>query len=596
MKLIRTASILTLACLCAGVSRSGAVETQEQRDARMQWWRNAKFGMFIHYGLYSGLEGQLDGKKYGGGAEWIQSYSGTDSGRYAQLTKPLFKPKKGCVRKWVDLGKEAGCKYVVLTSKHHEGFALFDSKVTDFNSKKVADFDMVREYVDACKADGLKVGFYHSVIDWHHPDYDWRQAQGLPYPENSKKLPVHASPDHAKYQDFLHAQVEELLSNYGKVDILWWDYSSSQFDGDKAWRATELLKKVQERQPGIICNNRLYASHNTSGPLVVTTHEKGDFTTPEQHIPPQGIEGDWEVCMTLNGTWGYAAHNHNWKSNDALIRGLADTVSKGGNFLLNIGPRVDGSLPEETIRSFKAIGDWMKINGDAIYDTTANPFKRAFPWGVVTQKGDILYLIVYEIPASGKLKLPFVPEGNLTGSALSDGKAVLTTSSLKGTELDLSGVTPVPSATVIKLVGKGHVMEAVTGGEDGFVLEPDTAVLGSGQQLEVTGGKTHIGFWRDPEAVLSWKVLTDKPGTYKVKITYACEDKSAGVPVKINVTPGTSSLGWKLIGTGTWKDFKSVTLGTITLPAGKSIVSLKAEGKPSSGVANIREIALIPVK
>ncbi len=459
MKFTQIASILSLACLCAGLAGSEAAETQQQRDARMQWWRNAKFGMFIHYGLYSGLEGKLDGKEYGGGAEWIQSYSGTDSDRYAKLTEPLFKPRTGCVAQWVDLAKLAGCKYVVLTTKHHEGFALFDSRVSDFNSKKLADYDMVRDYVKACRDNGLKVGFYHSVIDWHHPDYDWKQAQGLPYPTHNKKLPVHANPDHGKYQKFLHTQVNELMSNYGKVDIMWWDYSSQQFDGDKAWRATELLKMVHDKQPGIICNNRLYASHNTNGPLVVTTNEKGDFTTPEQHIPPQGIDGDWEVCMTLNGTWGYAAHNHNWKSNDTLIRGLADTVSKGGNFLLNIGPRVDGSLPDETIRSFHAIGDWMKINGEAIYDTTPTPFKQAFTWGVITRKGDTLYLIVYELPASGKLSLPFVPDGSIRASALSDGKKVAVTSSPQGIELDLTGVTPAPSATVIKLTGKGHVVE-----------------------------------------------------------------------------------------------------------------------------------------
>ena len=596
MKFTRIVSILALGCICVGVARSDAAETKEQRDARMQWWRNAKFGMFIHYGLYSGLAGQLDGKKYGGGAEWIQSYSGTDSDRYAKLTEPLFKPQKGCVKQWVDLARQAGCKYVVLTSKHHEGFALFDSKLTHFNSKKVADFDIVREYVDACKADGLKAGFYHSVIDWHHPDYDWRQAQGLPYPENNKKLPVHANPDHSKYQDFLHGQVDELLSNYGKIDIMWWDFSSNQFDGDKAWRATELLRKVHEKQPGIICNNRLYASHNTNGPLVVTTSEKGDFTTPEQHIPPQGIEGDWEVCMTLNGTWGYAEHNHNWKSNDTLIRGLADTVSKGGNFLLNIGPRADGSLPDETIRSFKAIGDWMKMNGEAIYDTTANPFKRSFPWGVVTQKGDILYLIVYEIPANGKLNLPFSAKGTLSASALADGKKVPVKSSATGVELDLSGVTPVPSATVVKLVGRGHVIDAVMGGKDGFVLEPDMAVLGAGQQLETAGGKTHVGFWTDPDAVLSWKLSAGKAGKYKVDITYACEDKSAGLPVKITVTPGNSSLVWKVEGSGTWQNFKSVSPGIVTLPAGKSTLSLKADGKPAPGVANIREITLTPVK
>lgn len=468
MKIISLFPKLLLASVCLGVGFSQAApgETPAQRDKRMQWWRDAKFGMFIHYGLYSGLAGELNGKKYDGGAEWIQSYSGTDSETYAQKTLPLFKPDRKNIRAWADLAREAGCKYAVLTSKHHEGFSLFDSKVSDFTSMKAAGMDVVKEFAASCRKNGLKVGLYHSVIDWHHPDYDRKLAKGLPYPKGNTSLEIHAHPDHAKYQNFLHAQVDELLTRYGKLDILWWDYSSRDFDGDRAWRASGLLEKVHARQPGIICNNRLYASNNTA-PLVKTDHEHGDFTTPEQYIPPQGIDDDWEVCMTLNGTWGYAAHNHRWKSHEELIRGLTGTVSKGGNFLLNIGPRADGSLPKETVDSFKAIGAWMHVNGEAIYGTQASPFKNAFPWGVVTRKGNTLYLIMYHLPKSGKIALPYVMKGAASAAALADGRAVPVRASSSGVELDVSGVKAMPSATVVRLAGKGTVLEGAPAGRSG---------------------------------------------------------------------------------------------------------------------------------
>lgn len=454
-------SILLLAAVCAGAGFSHAApgETPEQRDQRMQWWRDAKFGMFIHYGLYSGLGGEWNGKKIGNGAEWIQNTAGIDSETYAKKTFPLFKPDRKNIRAWAQLARETGCRYAVLTSKHHEGFALFNSKVSDFNSVKAAGVDVVKEFAESCRKNGLKVGLYHSVIDWHHPDYDWKLDRSLSYPGGNTRLEIHSAPQHVKYQDFLHAQVNELLSHYGKVDILWWDFSNAGFQGDRAWRASELLNKVYTRQPGIICNNRLYAANLKEGPLVDTSHDHGDFTTPEQHVPPQGIDGDWEVCMTLNGTWGYSTHDQRWKSHDALIRQLTGTVSKGGNFLLNIGPKADGSLTKETIDAFKAIGAWMKVNHEAIYGTRSSPFKTVFPWGVVTRKGDSLYLIMYEIPRNGKIILPYAVKGRVSAVALAGGAAVPVRASSSGVELDVSGVKEMPSATVVRLTGKGTVLE-----------------------------------------------------------------------------------------------------------------------------------------
>jgi len=354
-----------------------STETPAQHEARLAWWRGARFGMFIHYGLYSGLEGEHNGKSIGGGGvEWIQTRTGLDTDTYAKLALPKFKPSPDAAKGWAKLAKEAGCRYVVLTTKHHEGFDLFDSKFTDYDTGDALKRDVVREYVDALRDEGLRVGFYHSLIDWHHPEYDFRKAQQLPYPKNGAKLAGDTPRDQAKYIRFLHDQVvDELLSNYGKIDVLWFDYSSTKFDGDAAWGAAALLRDIRAKQPGIIVNNRLYrrpeAGFNGMGTNNVTAAmdtRYGDFVTPEQHIPANGLPGaDWETCMTINGTWGYSKYDTKWKSSKQLIRNLCDIASKGGNFLLNIGPKGDGSIPEETVERMRDIGRWMKTNGAAIY-------------------------------------------------------------------------------------------------------------------------------------------------------------------------------------------------------------------------------------
>jgi alpha-L-fucosidase len=252
--------------------------------------------------------------------------------------------------------------------------------------------------------------------------------KGQPYPNGER--------DHTKYVDFLHQQVNELVSNYGRVDVLWWDYSAQDFQGDAAWRAFDLMQLVRARQPKIIVNNRLFrspeagwASMGTDGFIPRLDPKYGDFITPEQHIPATGMPGvDWETCMTMNTTWGYSEHDRAWKSDETLIRNLIDIASKGGNYLLNIGPKGDGGVPEESVKSLRAIGAWMKKNGEAIYGTHASPFEM-LDWGRCTLKQRSrgvtrLYLHVFERPADGKLVLPGL-ENNLLKGFLLDGKAKL---------------------------------------------------------------------------------------------------------------------------------------------------------------------------
>ena len=411
--------LLVLAAVISGLfampvcaeEKAMKTETPQQRDARMEWWRNARFGMFVHWGLYSGLAGTWKEKMVGkrGGMEWIQNYVGADTWEYAHQAVPYFKPTKNFATEWAQLARQAGCRYVVFTTKHHDGFALHNSECTTYDAYDLVGRDLCKEITDAVRGEGLKVGYYHSVIDWHHPQYDYKAASSLPHPLSKKPSP-NGDRNHSIYVNYLHRQTHELMSNYGDVDIIWWDYSKKGNEGE-FWRANDLLSMVRGLQPDIISNNRLYhiphiEKEDSVDRLKTWEPHQGDFTTPEQTIPSTGIEGvDWEVCMTMNTTWGFSEHDDAWKPTAKLIENLVDIVSKGGNYLLNIGPKGDGSIPEESITAMKTIGKWMDTNGQAIYGTTASPFK-APAWGRLTKKKDKLYAHVFDWPKDGMLEVP----------------------------------------------------------------------------------------------------------------------------------------------------------------------------------------------
>ncbi|MEN9361291.1 MAG: hypothetical protein RL095_2826 [Verrucomicrobiota bacterium] len=414
--------MLLAACQAPSVSPSPS-ESVLEREQRMEWWHDAKLGMFVHYGLYSSAQGEWKGKVYGGGVEWIQNYAGISADEYEKVMVPAFKPKEGFAEEWAQLAKEMGAQYLVFTTKHHEGFALHDSKLSRFDAKEATGRDLVKEISEATRSQGLKLGYYHSLWDWHHPD---AYTSGGPHIKGSSD----AGRDHAKYVDFLHAQVKELLRNYGKVDVLWWDYSSAQVNGE-AWRAQELMAMCRKLQPGIIMNNRLY--HENMGTdfkgFSAMDYTKGDFATPEQTIPATGMPGvNWESCMTLNGTWGFSAHDFQWKTGDTLVRNLVDCCSKGGNYLINLGPAPDGSIPEATKIRFRELGAWLRTYGESVYGTRANPL-AAVPWGRITAKDRKLYCHIFDWPARTgpegfhiTVPLKEVPAGKLKAWMLADGR------------------------------------------------------------------------------------------------------------------------------------------------------------------------------
>ena len=347
-------------------------ETKEQRDARMKWWRDAKFGMFIHYGLYSGLGGYFKGVP--GGGEWIQCNLGLDTATYAAEALPLFRPAEGCTEAWAALAKEAGCRYMVLTSKHHEGFALFDAINSDYCTGAVLGRDIVKEFTESARKADMKVGLYHSVIDWHQQDYDNTICRDLCYPVGQERMlqEKQIPRNHAAYQEYLHTQVRQLVRSYGPIDIMWWDYSQGNLSGE-AWKAQELMQTCRDANPGVLFNNRLYAFSGFDPSLDTTELDfsKGDFSTPEKRIPREGYPGrDWEACMTVGNRWGYHQDDHeNYKSPETIIYQLQECAAKGGNLLLNIGPRADGSIPAGIVEVFRRVGAWMKVNGESIYNS-----------------------------------------------------------------------------------------------------------------------------------------------------------------------------------------------------------------------------------
>jgi alpha-L-fucosidase len=349
----------------------------------MDWWRQARFGMFIHWGLYAVPAGEWQGRTDFG--EWIRNNAKIPLDVYDQF-RERFNPTAFDADAWARMARGAGMKYIVITTKHHDGFALFASKQGDFNVTGTPfRRDIVKELVQACRRQGIRVGFYHSIMDWHHPDY-------LPRRDWEKDRPA-TSADFERYVVYMKAQLKELLTGYGPIDILW-------FDGqwESTWTAShgrDLYAYVRSLQPNIVINNRVGG-------------KSGDFGTPEQEIPATGQPGlDWETCMTMNRNWGYNRADKDFKPTSVLVRNLVDIASKGGNLLLNVGPDAEGRFPAESVERLAAIGRWMSRYGASIYGTEASPF-RSLPWGRCTRKslpGNVtrLYLHVFDWPADGRL-------------------------------------------------------------------------------------------------------------------------------------------------------------------------------------------------
>ncbi|MCW3091807.1 MAG: Alpha-L-fucosidase [Ferruginibacter sp.] len=430
-------------------------------SSRMAWWKDAKFGMFIHWGVYSVPAGIYDGKKIPGIGEWIMNRGKIPVDRYKAYAKQ-FNPVKYNPGAWVKMAKDAGMKYIVITSKHHDGFALFNSTVTDWDVVDATPYgkDLLKPLVEACRKQGMRIGFYYSQAqDWNHPGGaasggHWDKAQ---------------DGDMDVYLDRIAVpQVNEILSNYGELDILWWD-TPQNMTPERAEKFQPLLKK----HPNLITNNRLGGGF------------KGDTETPEQFVPSTGFPGrNWEACMTMNDTWGYKSYDSNWKSTTTLIRNLAEIVSKGGNFLLNVGPTSLGEIPKASVERLAQMGRWLKVNKESIYGTTASPFPY-LSWGRCTRKEQRLYFHIFDYPADGELRIPMTNKIKKAWLLASPAKKIMVTAEASRTVIHLPKIAPDKINTVVAVEFEGEPLTSP------MPLAGKQVVVSS-QKSEAEGGKNLV--------------------------------------------------------------------------------------------------------
>ncbi len=570
------------------VTVTSAAETKAQHDARMAWWREAKFGMFIHWGVYSVPAGFYHGESvnttyYLGhpvpcAGEWIMCVGKIPKAEYQSYAKE-FNPVKFDADAWVKLAKAAGQKYIIITAKHHDGFAMFDTQASPWGITHATPLkrDPLAELAAACKKEGIQLGFYYSQAqDWNNGGSamtgKWDPAQQHDMDDYIDKVAV--------------PQVKELLTHYGQFPaVIWWD---TPVDMNPA-RAQKLHDAVEQLRPGIIMNNRLGGGFN------------GDTETPEQFIPPTGFPGrDWETCMTMNDTWGFRSDDQNFKSTASLIHNLCDIASKGGNYLLNVGPTSEGLIPVSEVERLQDVGAWMKVNGEAIYGSTASPFET-LPWGRCTKKiaangkTTTLYLHVFDWPANGRLTVPGLVNTVQSARLLATGAKLKFSRAGENVEVEVPATAPdeISSTVVLKIKGAPEVVTpAVLQGADGKVQLPASAAKLQGDlKYESGGGKDNVGYWLNPADTANWTVKVTHPGKFKVAAEIAA--LAAGnfeVTVGEQKVPGTAPI------TPDYVTFKQLDLaGTLDLAAGRVTLTVKpvAEGWHPM---NLRSVQLVPAE
>ena len=403
--------LLLLSCLVQHVSSQDKKifnETAAQKAERLKWWTDARFGMFIHWGIYA-----LPARH-----EWVKHNERLTNEQY-QKYFDHFNPDEFDPKKWAKEAKQAGMQYAVLTTKHHDGFCLFDSKYTNYKAINTkAHRDLVKEFVAAFRAEGIKVGFYYSLLDWHHPDYTVDDAHPQRHADNlgeKEKEEVYSSSnknrDMARYRQYLKNQVAELMTNYGKIDILWldwtWGKDAKHGKHPQDWGAVDLIKMVRKLQPDILVNNRLGLDQDGYA-------DGGDFETPEQVKPAELLKYKgkyWETCQTFSGSWGYYSDEHSWKNQRQLLDLVITAAANGGNLILNVGPTARGEFDYRATHALDSLGYWMHEHHPSIYHCTFPPDEYNLPASMddrLTYNPDTkkLYLHLFHYPDNGELVLP----------------------------------------------------------------------------------------------------------------------------------------------------------------------------------------------
>jgi alpha-L-fucosidase len=548
---------------------------------RTEWFKEARFGMFIHWGVYAVPAGEWQGKTMISIGEWIMRYKKIPVEQYKAYA-PEFTATQYDPAYWAELAERAGMKYVVITSKHHDGFALYDSALTDWDvMASGAKRDLLAPLAEAVRERDMKFGLYYSQAqDWVHPGgatsatpgKNWDPAQKGDFDEYLKNIAL--------------PQVREIIERYDPA-MIWWD-TPVQMTEERVAPFAELMAE----HPQIINNSRLGPGFD------------GDTSTPEQHIPPRGFPGRmFEVCMTMNDTWGYKVNDRNWKSSQRLIRMLSDIASKGGNLLLNIGPRADGSIPQESIERLKAIACWMDVNSEAIHGTEASPFPRRLPWGRVTQKngdngGTTLYLHVWEWPTNGSILLPTLKELPDSGTLLKGGASVTAERSPDGIVIHLHGKAPDLDASVARLEFSGPLTITqepfATPNADGTIalLAQDAdpyGATGGNIEVEGTGAGAYLTNWKYANYRVEYHLKTGHAGKWKVEAEVAATE-----PTRLKLNIGETSHATDIPATGPNQSWKTLTLGVIELPEGESVIELKPDSENWKPI-QLRKVTLSPV-
>jgi alpha-L-fucosidase len=568
--------------------------SKQAHDRKMKWWREARFGMFIHWGLYAIPAGTWKGKEISGIGEWIMRRARIPAKTYEKLATS-FNPTKFDAEAWVKLAVDAGMKYLTITSKHHDGFAIFHSEASGYNIVDATPFgrDPVAELAKACKNAGIKLCFYYSQKqDWHHPD-----ASG-----NAWDYPSRPDKNFNRYmREKALPQVREILTQYGPVGMIWYDTPQDI----TAAQTKRFVKQVYDVQPNCIVNGR-------------AGHGIGDYQSMGDNlIPPGRVDGDWETPATLNDTWAYKTNDHNWKDLTGLIHRMVDIVSKGGNYLLNIGPKADGTIPPASVKLLKGMGQWMSLNGEAVHGAGASPSPFEQSWGAITSKRDRLYLNVVDWP-SGKLILhglqSKVKRAYLLQKADKDLKVLQTQDPESGVdhlEVQIPKKAPNRHVSVIVLETRvSPIMDQVLNQEgDGRVLLESfhaaihTPTRGRGAS---PGRWGTVENWFNKENRVSWDFRLASPGRYMVQVITQTDTSGrweGGHDVRVNV--GRSSVRGKLREVERRDNPRAnsylldvvSTVGTIVInKAGVHTLKLKAEQivkKKGMGL-KLRGVQLIP--
>ncbi len=498
-------SFLTAILLCQNSILKAQSDDNNQDNKRIEWFMDAKFGLFIHWGLYSIPAGVWKGKEIPGIGEWIMNHAKIPVKEYEKLAEK-FNPIKFNADNWVKMAKEAGMKYVVITAKHHDGFAMYHSKSSSYNIVEAAPFkrDPMKEIADACKKYGLRFGFYYSQTqDWHEPN-----AAGNDWDFNGDN-----PPNFTQYlNDKVIPQVKELLTNYGPISVLWFDtprFMTSQ-------QSKELADLVHKLQPDCLIDGRI-------------GNNMGDFQTKgDNKIPTGATSSDWDTPATMNDTWGYKKNDHNWKSAKQLIRAVVEVASKGGTYLLNVGPTSEGVIPQPSIDRLHQIGKWMDKNGDAIYGTRMSPFISEPAWGEVTVKPGKMFLQVFDWPKDGKLKLYGLRNKVIKASLLADNKELLfiqkEDKALDHQELIINVPARAPDSAVsvveLDIEGNADVNNQIEQQPNGTIIlngiQADIHKSSDSSQIKIDD--TGIIDWLNPESWAEWEFIVTKPGTFETSL------------------------------------------------------------------------------